>query len=51
MKSCWETKSMATASLLAYLIISKYVDHLPLHRLEAIIARIGIELPHQTMAR
>lgn len=27
-------KSMATASLLAYLIVSKYVDHLPLNRLE-----------------
>ena len=41
-------KSMASASLLAYLIVSKYVDHLPLNRLEGILKRYGITLPRST---
>lgn len=41
-------KSMATPSLLAYLIISKYVDHLPLNRIENILKRHGIALPRST---
>ena len=41
-------KSMATASLLAYLIVSKYVDHLPLNRLEGILKRYGVTLPRST---
>ena len=31
--------------LLAHLIVSKYADHLPLHRQESILARHGIDLP------
>ena len=41
-------KSMASASLLAYLMVSKYVDHLPLNRLEGILKRHGITLPRST---
>ena len=41
-------KSMASASLLAFLIVSKYVDHMPLNRLEAMLKRHGITLPRST---
>lgn len=37
------------AGLLADIIVSKYVDHLPLHRQEDIYRRLGIELPRQRM--
>ena len=37
-------KSLASASLLANIIVSKYVDHLPLHRQEQIYQRQNIEL-------
>jgi transposase len=42
-------KSFATASLIAYLIVSKYVDHLPLYRIEKQFERLGIYLPRSTM--
>lgn len=35
--------------LLVYILISKYVDHLPLHRLEQIFERQGIIIPRQRM--
>lgn len=35
--------------LLAYVITSKYADHLPLYRLEGIFGRQGVELSRQTM--
>jgi transposase len=35
--------------LLANVLVSKYADHLPLHRLEGIFARHGIELSRSTM--
>jgi transposase len=35
--------------LLAHLIVSKYVDHLPLHRLESIYERQGLFLPRSTL--
>ena len=44
-------KSMASASLVAYIITSKYVDALPLYRQEKIYERISAELKRQTMAR
>lgn len=44
-------KSNASASVLAYIAVAKYVDALPLYRQEAIFKRIGIDLPRQTMAR
>jgi transposase len=43
-------KSIATPGLLAQIITSKYVDHLPLYRQEQIYARIGIDLPRATFA-
>jgi transposase len=42
-------KSLAGEGLLAHVVISKYVDHLPLHRLEGIFAREGIDLPRSTL--
>ena len=45
------SKSMASASLIAYIAIAKYVDGLPLYRQEAIFARIGVEITRQSMAR
>lgn len=35
--------------LLAHLLVSKYNDHLPLHRQEAIFARLGVDLPRSTL--
>jgi len=43
-------KSFATASLLAYIVISKFCDHLPLYRLENIFKRLSIDLSRQTMS-
>lgn len=43
--------SMASPSLLAYICVSKYVDHLPLYRLENKFERISVDLPRLTMAR
>jgi transposase len=43
--------SMASPSLLAYICVSKYVDHLPLFRLEKKFERIFVDLPRLTMAR
>ena len=37
------------AGFLAWLIVSKYADHLPLCRLERIFARHGVELPRARM--
>jgi len=37
-------KSMASASLLAYLIVSKFADGLPLYRIAGRLRRLGIEL-------
>ncbi len=44
-------KSIAAAGLLAYIIVSKYIDSLPLYRLENIFKRFGIDLSRTTMAR
>lgn len=37
------------AGLLTHIFVSKYCDHIPLHRQEQIFARHGIELPRQRM--
>lgn len=37
-------------SLLAYLLISKYIDHLPLHRQIKMFQRAGIHLPASTLS-
>jgi transposase len=42
-------KSLAGEGLLAHVVVSKYVDHLPLHRLEGIFAREGVDLPRSTL--
>ena len=43
-------KSMASASVLAYLIVSKFADGLPLYRIAGRLARLGIELSHTLMS-
>lgn len=42
-------KGLPGPGLLAHVITSKYADHLPLHRQEAIFARHGVELSRKTM--
>jgi transposase len=42
-------KAIAGASLLAYLLVSKYEDHLPLHRLIKMIRREKVELAESTV--
>jgi transposase len=41
--------SMAGASLLAYILVSKFDDHLPLYRLNEIFARMGADIPDTTL--
>jgi len=43
-------KSIASVNLLAYLIVAKYCDALPLYRLEKILARYGGEITRSCMA-
>lgn len=43
-------KSIAAEGLLAHVVVSKYADHTPLHRLEGIFARHGVEIPRSTMS-
>jgi transposase len=42
-------KGLPGPGLLAHLIVSKYDDHLPLHRLERIYERQGVFLPRSTL--
>ncbi len=42
-------KGLPGPGLLAHITACKYADHLPLHRLERILSRHGIELSRQTM--
>ena len=42
-------KGLPGPGLLAFLIVSKYFDHLPLHRLEHIMKRQGLPLARSTM--
>jgi transposase len=41
--------SMAGPSLLAYMLVSKFDDHLPLYRLNEIFARMGADIPDTTL--
>jgi transposase len=41
--------SMAGAGLLAYILVSKFDDHLPLYRLSEIFARMGADIPDSTL--
>lgn len=43
-------RSAADASLLAHVVVSKYADHTPLHRLHRIYARSGADIPVSTLA-
>jgi len=42
-------KSLAAEGLLAHVVVSKYVDHLPLYRLERIFLRQGLDLSRTTL--
>lgn len=44
------SRSAADASLLAHVIVSKFTDHTPLHRLHRIYARSGADIPVSTLA-
>ena len=41
--------SMASAALLAWVLVSKFDDHLPLYRLNEIFARMGADIPDSTL--
>jgi len=43
-------KGIATEGLLAFIITGKFCDALPLYRQEKQFARLGVEIPRQTMA-
>jgi transposase len=43
-------RSAAGASVLAHLVVSKFADHTPLHRLHRIYARSGADIPVSTLA-
>ena len=43
-------KGIAGPGLLSYILISKYVDHLPLDRQEKIFLRYGIKVPKSSMS-
>lgn len=42
-------KSMATPELMAHTIVTKYADHIPLYRQEAIWQRLDIDLPRSSL--
>lgn len=60
-KSCEETiktakmpiqpipRSIASPGLLSHVLVSKFEDHLPLHRQEQMLRRIGIDIPRATL--
>lgn len=43
-------KSIASPGLLAYILVSKFEDHLPLYRLEKILSRMGVNIPRATLS-
>jgi transposase len=43
-------RSIADASVLAHVVVSKYVDHTPLHRLHESYARTGASIPVSTLS-
>ncbi len=43
-------RSIAGASLLAHVVVGKYVDHMPLHRLHDSYARAGAQIPVSTLS-
>jgi transposase len=41
---------MAGSSLLAYVLVSKFDDHLPLYRQNEILTRMGADISRSTLA-
>lgn len=44
-------KSNVSPGLLAHIAVSKYQDALPLYRQEAVLNRVGVEIPRNTLAQ
>ncbi len=44
-------RSIAASGLLSHVLVSKFQDHLPLHRQETILKRIGVDIPRATFDR
>lgn len=44
------SRSAADASVLAHVVVSKYVDHMPLHRLSRSYERSGVRIPVSTLS-
>lgn len=42
-------RSIAAPGLLSHVLVSKFQDHLPLHRQEQMLRRIGIDIPRSTL--
>jgi transposase len=42
-------KGIPTAALLAWVLVSKFADHLPLYRIERMCARAGLAIPQSTL--
>ena len=42
-------RGMAGANLLSHILVSKFDDHLPLHRQGEMFARLGIDIPRSTL--
>ncbi len=42
-------KGNAGPGLLAYIIVSKFIDHLPIYRQRMILNRLGVKIPESTM--
>src|SRR5881409_2602714 len=42
-------RGSAASSLVAQVILAKYVDHLPLYRQQQIFARLGVNIPRSTL--
>ena len=43
-------KSLASPSTMAFIMVGKYVDALPLYRQEQQLARLGVDLSRQTLS-
>lgn len=42
-------RSIAAPGLLSHVLVSKFQDHLPLHRQEQMLRRIGVDIPRSTL--
>jgi transposase len=48
--ACVIDKGLATAGLMAHVVVAKYIDHQPLYRQEGILGRAGFAVPRSTQA-